>query len=219
MQAGAQFVVSTLQLVLAGLGIGLMVAAPLRPVNVLVIQRAVSRGFWGGLAAGLGAVIGDGLLAAIAALSVTAISDVMSAYAGWIQLIGGMLLVAFGLALLFTQPALTIPLGQKSHLLDHAGIIPQTFFLTVTNPGAILGMAAMIGGLGSLIGGLNTYFEAMLLVAAVMGGSLLWWLGLSELIATIRHKLTEGRLKLINRIAGSVLIAFGLILLFGGDLL
>jgi threonine/homoserine/homoserine lactone efflux protein len=52
-----------------------------------------------------------------------------------------------------------------------------------------------------------------------MGGSLLWWLGLSELIATIRHKLTEGRLKLINRIAGAVLIAFGLILLFGGDLL
>jgi len=219
LQAGAQFVVSTLQLVLAGLGIGLLVAAPIGPVNVLVIQRAVSRGFWGGLAAGLGAVIGDGLLAAIAALSVTAISDVMSAYAAWIQLIGGVLLVAFGLALLFTRPALAIPLGQKSHLLEHAGIIPQTFFLTVTNPGAILGMAAMIGGLGSLIGGLNTYFEALLLVAAVMGGSLLWWLGLSELIATIRHKLTEGRLKLINRIAGAVLIAFGLILLFGGELL
>jgi threonine/homoserine/homoserine lactone efflux protein len=219
LQAGAQFVVSTLQLVLAGIGIGLLVAAPIGPVNVLVIQRAVSRGFWGGLAAGLGAVVGDGLLAAIAAFSVTAISEAMRAYAGWIQLIGGLLLVGFGLALLFARPALTIPLGQKSHLLEHAGIIPQTFFLTVTNPGAILGMAAMIGGLGSLIGGLNTYLEALLLVAAVMGGSLLWWLGLSELIATIRHKLTEGRLKLINRIAGAVLIAFGLILLFGGDLL
>lgn len=213
MQAGAQIVVSTLQLVLAGIGIGLLVAAPIGPVNVLVIQRAVSRGFWGGLAAGLGAVIGDGLLATIAAFSVTAISDAMYAYSGWIKLIGGVLLVGFGVALFLTRPAMTIPLGQKSHLLEHAGIIPQTFFLTVTNPGAILGMAAMIGGLGSLIGGLNTYFEALLLVAAVMGGSLLWWLGLSELIATIRHKLTEGRLKLINRIAGLVLFAFGLVLL------
>jgi predicted metal-binding membrane protein len=46
-----------------------------------------------------------------------------------------------------------------------------------------------------------------------MGGSLLWWLGLSELIATIRHRLTEGRLKLINRVAGSILIAFGAVLL------
>jgi threonine/homoserine/homoserine lactone efflux protein len=219
LQAGAQIVLTTLQLVLAGLGIGVLMAAPIGPVNVLVIQRAVAGGFWAGLAAGLGAVAGDGLLAAIAAFSVTAISNVMMAYAGYIQFIGGLLLMGFGLALLFTRPALTIPLGEKSHLLDHTGIIPQTFFLTVTNPGAILGMAAMIGGLGSLIGGLNTYPEALLLVAAVMGGSLLWWLGLSELIATIRHMLTEGRLKLINRIAGTVLIAFGLILLLDGFVL
>ena len=216
LQAGAQIVLSTVQLVLAGIGIGLLMAAPIGPVNVLVIQRAVSGGFWAGLAAGLGAVLGDGLLAAIAAFSVTAISDVMNAYSAWIQYIGGLLLIVFGLALLFTRPALTIPVGQKSHLLEHTGIIPQTFFLTVTNPGAILGMAAMIGGLGSLIGGLNTYPEALLLVVAVMGGSLVWWLGLSELIATIRHKLTESRLKLINRIAGVVLVAFGLILLLEG---
>lgn len=219
MQAGAQIVVSTLQLVLAGIGIGLLVSAPIGPVNVLVIQRAVAGGFWAGLAAGIGAVIGDGLLAAIAAFSVTAISDAMSAHSGWIKLIGGVLLIGFGLTLLITRPALTIPVGQKSHLLEHTGIIPQTFFLTVTNPGAVLGMAAMIGGLGSLIGGLNTYLEALLLVAAVMGGSLLWWLGLSELIATIRHRLTEGRLKLINRIAGAVLIAFGLLLLIDGFVL
>jgi arginine exporter protein ArgO len=94
------------------------------------------------------------------------------------------------------------------------GIIPQTFILTVTNPGAVLGMAAMIGGLGSLIGGLNTNLEALILVAAVMGGSLLWWLGLSELISTIRHKLTDDRLKLVNRIAGLILLGFGVVLIF-----
>jgi threonine/homoserine/homoserine lactone efflux protein len=202
--------------VLAGVGIGVLVAAPIGPVNVLVIQRAVRGGFWAGLAAGLGAVLGDGLLAAIAAFSVTAISEAISAFSEWIQFIGGLLLIGFGLTLLVARPAMTIPIGEKSHLLEHMGIIPQTFFLTVTNPGAVLGMAALIGGLGSLLGGLNTYLEALLLVAAVMGGSLLWWLGLSELIATIRHKLTEGRLKLINRIAGAILLAFGLILLLEG---
>jgi threonine/homoserine/homoserine lactone efflux protein len=215
LESGAQIVLSTLQLVLAGVGIGVVMAAPLGPVNVLVIQRAVAGGFWAGLAAGLGAVLGDGLLAAIAAFSVTAISEAISAYSEWIQFVGGLLLIGFGLTLLVARPAMTIPVGEKSHLLEHMGIIPQTFFLTVTNPGAVLGMAAMIGGLGSLLGGLN-YLEALLLVAAVMGGSLLWWLGLSELIATIRHKLTESRLKLINRIAGAILLAFGLILLLEG---
>src|SRR3970040_526242 len=154
---------------LAGLGIGVLMAAPIGPVNVLVIQRAVAGGFWAGLAAGIGAVAGDGLLAAIAAFSVTAISDAMSAYAGWIQSIGGLLLIGFGVALLFTRPALTIPLGQKSGLVEHTGIIPQTLFLTVTNPGAILGMAAMIGGFSSLIGGLNTYSYALLLGGGGMG--------------------------------------------------
>jgi threonine/homoserine/homoserine lactone efflux protein len=82
----------------------------------------------------------------------------------------------------------------------------------------------LVGGLGrpwwllrrGSFGGLNTYLEALLLVISVMGGSLLWWLGLSELIATIRHRLTESRLKLINRIAGVVLMGFGLVLLLDG---
>lgn len=216
MQAGAQIVLSGIQLVLAGLGIGVLMAAPIGPVNVLVIQRAVSRGFWGGLAAGLGAVLGDGVLAAIAAFSVAAISDVMVAYGELIQLIGGVLLIGFGIALLLCRPVLLTPAHERSHLLEHTGIIPQTFVLTVTNPGAILGMAAMIGGLGSLIGGLNTNLEALILVASVMGGSLLWWLGLSELIATIRHRLTEGRLNAINRIAGVVLTVFGAALIVEG---
>lgn len=204
---------SGIQLVLAGLGIGVLMAAPIGPVNVLVIQRTVSSGFWGGLAAGIGAVLGDGVLAAIGAFSVAAISDVMDAYGDVIQFAGGFLLVGFGLALLLCRPVMMTPVDERSHLLEHTGIIPQTFILTVTNPGAVLGMAAMVGGLGSLIGGLNTNLEALILVASIMGGSLLWWLGLSELIATIRHKLTDGRLKWINRIAGTILFGFGLVLL------
>jgi predicted metal-binding membrane protein len=73
-------------------------------------------------------------------------------------------------------------------------------------------MVAVIGGLSLLIGGLDTYLEALLLVASVMGGSLLWWLALSELIATIRHRLNESRLRLINRVAETLLIAFGAML-------
>ncbi|HYH70270.1 MAG TPA: LysE family transporter [Methyloceanibacter sp.] len=212
MQTGAYIVLSGLQLVLAGIGIGVLVAAPIGPVNVLCIQRAASRGFWGGVAAGLGAVLGDGLLAAIAAFSMTAISDAMEAYTGVIQLVGGVVLIGFGIALSIAKPVMAIPAGQKSGLLAHTGIIPQTFFLTITNPGAILGMAAIIGGFGSLMGGLDTYLEALVLVASIMGGSLLWWLGLSELIATIRHRLTERRLLMINWGAGALLVVCGAIL-------
>ena len=208
---------SGIQLVLAGMFIGVLVAVPIGPVNVLCIQRTVERGFWAGLAAGLGAVLGDGVLAAIAAFSMTAVSDLLIANASPVELVGGILLVVFGGALLLGRPVTAAaPQGDDSRLWEHCGIIPQTFFLTVTNPGAILGMIAIVGGLGSLIGGLNNYLEALILVGAVMGGSLLWWIALAELISTIRHKLTVARLTLINRIAGAVLFAFGVLLIGDG---
>ena len=50
-----------------GIVVGLLVAAPVGPVNVLCIQRALERGALGGIAAGLGAVLGDGLIALLAA--------------------------------------------------------------------------------------------------------------------------------------------------------
>ncbi len=208
---------SGIQLVLAGMFIGVLVAVPIGPVNVLCIQRTVERGFWAGLAAGLGAVLGDGVLAAIAAFSMTAVSDLLIANASPVELVGGILLVVFGGALLLGRPVTAAaPQGDDSRLWEHCGVIPQTFFLTVTNPGAILGMIAIVGGLGSLIGGLNNYLEALILVGAVMGGSLLWWIALAELISTIRHKLTVARLTLINRIAGAVLFAFGVLLIGDG---
>jgi threonine/homoserine/homoserine lactone efflux protein len=207
--AGAHIVLSGIQLVVTGVCIGLLVAAPTGPVNILVIQRAVTKGFAAGLAAGLGAMLGDGLLAAVAAFSMQAISDVIIANAGWIEWIGGVILMAFGMALFAARPRLDVPSDERGTVSLHMGIIPQTFLLTVSNPGAILGMLAIFGSFGSLVGGLDTYLEALIMVLAVMGGSFLWWLGLSELIATLRHRLTERRLRMINRIAGGVLFAFG----------
>ena len=37
-----------------GLFAGILIAAPVGPVNVLCIQRAIERGFWGGIAASIG---------------------------------------------------------------------------------------------------------------------------------------------------------------------
>ena len=122
--SGAHIVLSGIQLVLAGIGIGLLVAAPIGPVNVLCIQRAVAKGFWGGLAAGLGAMLGDGLLAAIAAFSMTAISDLMIAYSGPIQLFGGALLIVFGIGLLFARPMLAGRAGPEIASLGSLGHHP-----------------------------------------------------------------------------------------------
>ncbi len=194
--------------------IGILVAAPVGPVNVLCIQRAIERGFWGGIAAGLGAMLGDGLIALCAALGVGAISGAVQYHRMTIQVLGGLVLIAFGLRLSLAAPRF-MPVatgeGHKETLRDFVWDIPQTFFLTITNPGAVLGLFAIFGGVSTFVE-VESYVDALTIVAAVMGGSFLWWLSLSHLIGRFRHLLNERRLRLINQVTGLLLLGFGVLL-------
>lgn len=201
-----------LQILLTGLAIGISVAAPTGPVNILFIHRTLSGGALAGMAAGLGAVAGDSLLAAVAAFSVTAVINAMSFYSTQIQLIGSLVLMAFGIRLLIHEPDIPVPAAAARPLGAHYKIAPQTFLLTVSNPGAVLGMLAMVGGVASAIH-VETYAHAGTLVLGVALGSLLWWILLGRIIAIVRHRLTQSRLKLINRISGGILLLFGALLL------
>lgn len=198
-----------------GFLIGIIVAAPVGPVNVLCIQRAIARGFWGGLAAGLGAMLGDGLIALFAALGVGAISGAVTTYRAVIQVVGGLALIAFGVRLYTSPPpeaAVETTNGGAGTVLDYAWDIPKTFFLTVTNPGAVLGLFAIFGGISTYVE-VKGRADALTMVAAVMAGSLAWWLGLSAAMSRVRHRLKPGWLATINTYAGLLLIGFGLLLL------
>lgn len=198
-----------------GIIIGILISTPLGPVNLLCLQRAVERGFWGGFAAGLGTLLGDGLIALFAALGVNAISGAIRHHRFAIQLVGGLVLVISGVRLLFTEPRLVREAAHaegKASLADYVWDIPQTFFLTITNPGAVLGLFAIFGGVGSYVE-LSSYVDVFTMVASVMGGSLIWWISASNFIGNIRHRLDLEALRLINRVSGLLLLGFGGLLL------
>lgn len=193
--------------------IGVLLALPIGPVNLLGLQRAVERGFFGGMAAGIGIMLGDGLIALVAALGVNAISGAISDYRTAIQIIGGLALIGAGLKLFFTEPDLaTSGEAEKATLADYVWDIPQTFFLTITNPGAVLGLVAIFGGVSSFVE-VSSYIDAFTMVAAIMGGSFLYWLTISQLISGIRHHITVTNMRQINRLAAILLVAFGALLI------
>lgn len=198
-----------------GMMIGILVAAPVGPVNVLCIQRAIARGMWGGVAAGLGAVLGDGLIALSAAMGVGAVSGAVAYHRTAIQLVGGLVLIAFGWRLYVTHPQLegASPNGARSaSVLAYLWDIPKTFILTITNPGAVLGLFAIFGGISTFVE-VTGPVEALLMVGAVMFGSLCWWVGLSYVVARLRSRLSLDRLVLINKIAAIALVIFGAVLI------
>jgi threonine/homoserine/homoserine lactone efflux protein len=207
--------IPNLLIIPVGIIIGVLVAAPVGPVNVLCIQRAIERGFWGGIAAGLGAVLGDGLIALSAALGVGAISGAIEYHRSSIQVVGGLALLAFGAKLYLAPPrleALNPDVEQRATLRDYAWDIPQTFFLTITNPGAVLGLFAIFGGVSTFVE-VHSYIDALTMVASIMGGSLMWWIGLANLIGRVRHRLDPGLLAQMNRVAGILLMGFGVLLI------
>ena len=53
------------------------------------------------------------------------------------------------------------------------------FFLTITNPGAVLGWIAIFGGVSSFVE-VETHVDAFTMVAAIMGGSFLYWFVVSR---------------------------------------
>lgn len=198
-----------------GLVIGILVAAPVGPVNVLCIQRAIERGFFGGLAAGIGAVLGDGTIALFAALGVGAISGAIEYHRAAIQILGGLALIAFGIKLFLTAPPIETEARidpDSASLRDFAWDIPQTYFLTITNPGAVLGLFAIFGGVSTFVE-VHSTIDALTMVAAIMAGSLGWWIFLSNLISRFRHLVDSERLQTINKFAGIALMVFGAVLI------
>lgn len=200
-------------LVPVGFVIGVLIALPIGPVNLLGLQRAAERGFFGGVAAGLGIMLGDGLIALVAAFGINALAGAIREYRAMLQVVGGLALMGAGAKLFYTMPRLRG--GQeveRATLTDYAWDVPQLFLLTIANPGAVLGLVAIFGGVSSFMQ-VSTLIDAITLVAAIISGSFCYWVTVSRLIGGIRHRLDDRRMARINKLAGLLLTCFGVVLI------
>lgn len=197
---------------LRGLVIGFSIAAPVGPIGVLCIRRTLAGGRLHGLASGLGAATADASYGAVAGFGLTAVSGALVEQQAWLRLIGGLFLCALGARTFLARPASEAAPARRSGLL---GAYLSTFALTLTNPLTILSFAAIFAGLGIVETGAD-YGAALTLVAGVFAGSAAWWLLLSGGVSLLRERLTPRRMRWVNRLSGTVLVAFGLAALTSG---
>jgi threonine/homoserine/homoserine lactone efflux protein len=196
-----------------GILIGIVVSAPVGPVNVICIGRALRFGFWPAVLGGVGAAVGDGVLALVAAFGISAASEAVAHHDHIIKLVGGAILILFGLRVMLMTPHGSV--RADAHMADSAlRIVPATFLITITNPGALLGFLAIFGGIiGNSMLPEGDYTAAGLMVLSVSGGALLWWTGLAAFVSRIRHLVSDRTLRRINVVSGVLLAAFGTLLI------
>jgi threonine/homoserine/homoserine lactone efflux protein len=188
-----------------GLLIGLSIAAPVGPMGVLCIRRSLAYGRWVGLATGLGVATADAAYGAIAGFGITVVSTLLLSHQIWIRVIGGLFLCYLGLKTFIARPADRDATADGHSLLR---AYTSAVGLTLANPATILSFAAIFAGVGVTAGG---HASAALLVFGVFIGSALWWLILSNTVATVRTKVDENHMRWINRLSGCILVGFGLL--------
>jgi len=188
-----------------GIVIGLAIAAPVGPIGVLCIRRSLTDGGQIGLVTGLGAASADAAYGCVAGFGLTAISSFLIGQRMWLGLLGGFFLCYLGIRTFIARPA------EQAEGVRSTGLLSaylSTLFLTLTNPMTILSFVAVFAGLG--LGGSPNYFSASALVAGVFVGSALWWLLLSRGVALFRSSVGLDWMRIVNRVSGSIILAFGL---------
>lgn len=90
--------IDLMELALKGILIGIIASAPMGPVGVLTIQRTMNKGRWYGMVTGLGAAVSDLIYALITGLGMSFVMDLITSPQNkfWLQLLGSLMLLAFG---------------------------------------------------------------------------------------------------------------------------
>ena len=195
---------------LKGLIVGFVIAVPIGPIGILCARRTLTQGRMAGLVSGMGAATADVFYGFIAAFGLAFISDILLSYQFWLRLAGGAFLCFLGIRTFIEKPERKSLCSMFRKKKRHAGMYTSTFFLTLMNPMTIFSLAAVFAALG-LAGATSSIPSALILVLGVFLGSALWWLLFAGAFSVFKRRFNRREMQRINRIAGMIIMGFGLL--------
>lgn len=199
-----------LDALLRGMALGLAVAAPVGPVGLLCLRRAVTGGFTAGLASGFGVAAADFVYAVIAAFGLGAALGIAAIDPLWPQLAGAALILWIGLGAVRRGRAVLASgdAGPPANPGRAGRDVLGAFLLTLSNPMTIASFAGLFAGLGlgATPAGAAPLVPAALAVGVFLG-SLGWWVMLSAAGSRFGRRLGARSLARIDIAAGLALMA------------
>ena len=190
-----------------GVAFGFLLSAPVGPINIICMRRALFGRARDGFLIGLGAAAGDAFYAALAAFGLNAVHKLIESQERALMLLGGLIMSAFAVRIWRSQPHLgDVPIeGRIKRSMLGA------FVLTLTNPGVFVGLLALyalvgIGDLGA--GATRAVGDAAALSFGVFFGAATWWAVLACTTQAFRNKFNDGLLIKFNRASAVVIGLF-----------
>ena len=194
--------------VVRGILIGLIFGVPAGAVGALTIQRTLEKGFAAGLLTGAGSSAADLLYSAVGIFGIAIISDFLTAYQKAVQTVGGAFIIVLGISILMKKERAAVVQETKGNLVF---CFLSSFGTAVMNPATILSFMAAFAAFE--INGDVSVQEGVGLIMGILAGTFAWWLLLSGGVSVFRQRITGRIYKWLNRILGSFMMVFGIIMI------
>ncbi|MGD2097282.1 MAG: LysE family transporter [Desulfobacterales bacterium] len=165
-----------------GFIIGLVVAAPLGPIGIISLRRALSEGYLPGLFSGLGISTADAIYGALAAFGISAVSGFLISQEIWLKIIGGIVICGLGIRI-YSQAGYQ-KMSESANNKNCFGAYFSALILTLMNPALILSFFAIFASLGIVYSNTNPIFT-LLLIGGVFSGSAIWWVFLNGMASRL----------------------------------
>jgi threonine/homoserine/homoserine lactone efflux protein len=195
-----------------GLVIGLLIAAPVGPVNLLCAARSLTRGWRAGMISGLGAAAADTAFGAIAALGLGFVAEALVAHRAALSLLGALFLFVYGWRVLVVPPARGHPSTGRDDARGAVADALSAFALTLANPITVFSFLGVYVAFGIEADATIDRRDAALLAGIFLGASA-WWLAIASAASLLRARFSDKGLAWANRVAGLTILGFAAALL------
>jgi len=187
--------------------VALAAAAPIGPISILTIQRALSLGFWRAFLPTLGAVTANGIFGVIAALGTGYLTSTIMGGKFWLRLIGSIILIIMGLRLFMHH---RIDRENPKESFGPLQLALLNFTLVLSNP-LTLGFYLAAFALFGLKSGHLFAPQSFTMGGGIIFGALVWFSFICIMAGRFHLKVGDMLLHRVRTGVGALFILLGLV--------
>jgi threonine/homoserine/homoserine lactone efflux protein len=203
-----------MEAILKGLALGFVLALSVGPIIFTIIKQSVNNGHKGGFSFVAGVWFSDIILVFLSNIFTELVSQLLE-YRKIIAYCGSSFLIAMGVYFVFFKKVHlakdasgnSVPFSGK----DFAKIFASGFLINTLNPGVIIFWL----GNATVLSLTHTLKQRIIIFSVCLFVNMAADTGKVMMAGKLRSRLTLYTLSIINKISGTILIGFGLALLWG----
>jgi threonine/homoserine/homoserine lactone efflux protein len=195
-----------IHIILKSLFLGFLFTLPLGPIGILCMRKILQFGRLYGFSLGLCQVFVIFIYSIITILSLGLVSDFIIKYQFWIRLIGGFVLIVFGVKILFSKSS-----AVTKNVISKKGFIADFFSiagLMLISPHSLLVFLVFFAVLE--LYSATTFLEHIEIIFGILIGSIFSWALVCLCFVGYKKNTHRKVMTWINRSMGILLVSFGI---------